>query len=304
VQLIDTASGAHLWADRFDGSLEDVFDLQDKVAISVAGVIAPALQAAETARSAGRPTADLTAYDLYLRAYALDLTSAPEALRLLNQAIERDPHYGPALALAANFHSQRCIAGWSQDPEAERREGIDLARRALQAAADDPDTIVNAAGPLAFFGDDIGAMMGLVDRALALNPSFARGWNNSALLSLFAGQPERAIEHAEAALRLSPRARVGTTHGIIGTAHLVSRRFDQALPKLLLAIQEAPAFPIPYRWLASCYAHMGRLDEARDVVKRLRAITPVVVPPATQFRDLEQRELLLSGLRLAVSEPE
>jgi adenylate cyclase len=301
-QLIDAGTNAHLWADRFDGSLEDVFDLQDKVAISVAGVIAPALQAAETARSADRSTADLTAYDLYLRAYALDLTSAPEALRLLNQAIERDPHYGPALALAANFHSQRCIAGWSQDPEAERREGIDLARRALQAGADDPDTIVNAAGPLAFFGDDIGAMMGLVDRALALNPSFARGWNNSALLSLFAGQPERAIEHAEAALRLSPRARVGTTHGIIGTAHLVSRRFDQALPKLLLAVQEAPAFPIPYRWLASCYAHMGRLDEARDVIKRLRAVTPVVVPSATQFRNPEQRELLLSGLRLAAGE--
>ena len=175
-------------------------------------------------------------------------------------------------------------------------------RRALRAGGDDPSTIVNAAGPLAFFGDDIGAMMGLVDRALALNPSFARGWNNSGLLSLFAGQPERAIEHAETALRLSPRARVGTTVGIIGTAHLVSRRFGEALPKLLLAIQEAPTFPVPYRWLASCYAHMGRLDEARDVVKRLRALTPVVVPSATQFRNPEHRELLLSGLRLAATE--
>jgi TolB-like protein len=301
-QLIDAQSGAHLWADRFDGALEDVFDLQDRVAISVAGVIEPTLQAAETARAAHRPTGDLTAYDLYLRAYALDLTSAPEALRLLDQAIERDPRYGPALALAANFYSQRCIAGWSQDPEAESRKGADLARRALQAGPDDPATIVNAAGPLAFFGEDIGAMMRLVDRALVLNPSFARGWNNSALLSLFAGQPERAIEHAKAALRLSPRARVGTTLGVIGTAHLVSRRFDAALPKLLLAIQEAPAFPVPYRWLASCYAHMGRLDEARDIVTRLRAITPVVVPGATQFRDPEQRELLLSGLRLAAGE--
>jgi hypothetical protein len=141
--------------------------------------------------------------------------------------------------------------------------------------------------------------MALVDRALALNPSFARGWNISGLLRLFGGQPERAIEHAEAALRLSPRDCVGTTVGIIGTAHLVRRRFDEALPKLLLAIQEAPTFPVPYRWLASCYAHMGRLDEARDVVKRLRDITPVVVPPATQFRDPEHRNLLLSGLRLA-----
>ena len=301
-QLIYAPTGTHLWADRFDGSLEDVFELQDKVATSVAGVIEPTLQAAETARAAHRPTNDLTAYDLYLRAYALDLTSAPEALRLLDQAIERDPHYGPALALAANFHAQRCIAGWSQDSEADCRKGADLARRALRAGGDDPSTIVNAAGPLAFFGDDIGAMMGLVDRALALNPSFARGWNNSGLLSLFAGQPERAIEHAETALRLSPRARVGTTVGIIGTAHLVSRRFEEALPKLLLAIQEAPAFPVSYRWLASCYAHMGRLDEARDVVKRLRAPTPVVVPSATQFRNPEHRELLLSGLRLAATE--
>ena len=301
-QLIYAPTGTHLWADRFDGSLEDVFELQDKVATSVAGVIEPTLQAAETARAAHRPTNDLTAYDLYLRAYALDLTSAPEALRLLDQAIERDPHYGPALALAANFHAQRCIAGWSQDPKADCRKGADLARRALRAGGDDPSTIVNAAGALAFFGDDIGAMMGLVDRALALNPSFARGWNNSGLLSLFAGQPERAIEHAETALRLSPRARVGTTVGIIGTAHLVSRRFGEALPKLLLAIQEAPTFPVPYRWLASCYAHMGRLDEARDVVKRLRALTPVVVPSATQFRNPEHRELLLSGLRLAATE--
>ena len=147
-------------------------------------------------------------------------------------------------------------------------------------------------------------MMALVDRALALNPGFARGWTWSGLLSLFAGQPERAIEHAETALRLSPRARVGTTIGIIGTAHLVSRRFDEALPKLLLAIQETPDSPVPYRWLASCYAHMGRLDEARDVVQRLRAASPVVLPPATQFRNTEQRELLLSGLRLAMSEGE
>jgi len=287
-QLIDSVTGTHLWADRFDGLPEDVFDLQDKVAVSVAGVIEPALHAAETAYSAARRTEDLTAYDLYLRAYALQLSSAPDALRLLDQAIGRDPQYGPALALAASFHATRCIGGWSQDPEAECLRGTDLARRALQVGSDDPGIIVDAAAALAYFGEDIGAMMGLIDRALALNPSFARGWNYSGLLSLFAGHPERAIEHAEVALHLSPRARVGTTLGIIGTAHLVSRRFDQALPKLLLAIQEARTFPIPYRWLASCYAHMGRLDEARDIVNRLRAITPVVVPTASWFRDPEQ----------------
>jgi adenylate cyclase len=301
-QLIDTGTGAHLWADRFDGSLEDVFDLQEKVAVSVAGVIEPTLQAAETARTVAHRTEDLTAYDLYLRAYAMQLSEAPEALRLLDQAIDRDPNYGPALAQAACFKAQRWIAGWSQDPEADSRASTDLARRALQVARDDPTTLANAAMALAPFGGDLSEMMALVDRALALNPSYAHGWATSGLLHLFAGQLERAIEHAEAALRLSPRARVGTTHGIIGTAHLLSRRFDDALPKLLLAIQEAPSFPTPYRWLASCYAHMGRLDEARDVVKRLRAITPVVVPDATQFRNPEHRDLLLSGLRLAASE--
>jgi adenylate cyclase len=208
-QLIDAETGAHLWADRFDGSLEEVFDLQDKVASSVAGVIEPALQAAETARSAGRPTADLTAYDLYLRSYAMVRSSArhyPEALRLTEQAIARDPRYGPALARAAVCYMR---LPQSEDPAADRRMGTDFARRALEVAGDDPGVLADAAAALAYFGEDIGAMMALVDRALALNPNFARGWYVSGTLRLWAGQPDIAIEHCEAALRLSPRARVG-----------------------------------------------------------------------------------------------
>jgi adenylate cyclase len=125
-QLIDALSGTHLWADRFDGSLEDVFDLQDKVASSVAGAIEPTLQAAETARSAGRPTNDLTAYDLYLRAYAMVWSSAgqvPAALRLLEQAIARDPRYGPALVWAAFCCARLLFDDRSEDPEADRRKG-------------------------------------------------------------------------------------------------------------------------------------------------------------------------------------
>jgi len=176
-QLIDVATGVHLWADRFDGSLEDVFDLQDKVASSVAGVIEPALQAAETARSVGRPTADLTAYDLYLRAYPMHLSSArqiPEALGLLEQAIARDPRYGPALAWAAVCCMRLIIDGRGEDPAADRLKGADFARRALEVAGDDPGILANAAQALAYFGEDIGAMMALVDRALSLNPNFAR----------------------------------------------------------------------------------------------------------------------------------
>jgi hypothetical protein len=124
-QLIDAETGAHLWADRFDGSLADVFDLQDKVASSVAGVIEPALQAAETARSAARPTADLTAYHLYLRAYAMGWSSSTqmrEALRLLEQAISRHPNYGPALAWAGFCCARLVMDGRSEDPavDAER----------------------------------------------------------------------------------------------------------------------------------------------------------------------------------------
>jgi adenylate cyclase len=147
-------------------------------------------------------------------------------------------------------------------------------------------------------------MMALVDRALVLNPNFARGWQMSGILRMWAGQPDIAIEHVDAALRLSPRAPVGNSLSVIGTAHLISRRFDEAVPKLLLAMQQNPTNPQTHRVLASCYAHMGRLDDAREVVERLRALTPVVIPDASWLRNAEQREVFLSGLRLAAGEVE
>jgi TolB-like protein len=308
-QLIDAATGAHLWADRFDSPLEDVFDLQDKVASSVAGVIEPELQAAETARSAGRPTNDLAAYDLYLRAYAMVRSSSrqiPEALRLTEQAIARDPRYGLALSWAANCCYRLIFDGRSEDPAADRLKGADFARRALEVAGDDPGILVNSAVALAFFGEDIDAMAALVDRALTFNPNFARGRSVSGLLRLWRGEPDLAIEHNEAALRLSPRVRVSATFAITGEAHFVAQRFDEAALNLLLAIQDDPSFPYPYRVLAACYAHMGRLDDAREILARLRAIAAVVMTdPMTdprQLRKPEHRELLLSGLRLALGE--
>ncbi len=263
------------------------------------------MQAAETARSAGRPTADLTAYDLYLRGYAMVISSAaraPEALRLMEQAIARDPRYGPALAWAAQCCHRLLLDGRSEDPATDRLKGADFARRALEVAGDDAGILANAAHALAYFGEDIGAMMALVERALTLNPNYARGWHISGALRQWAGQPDIAIEHLEAALRLSPRARVGTQLVVIGGAHFLSRRFDEAVPKLLLAIQENPGHPSPYRYLAACYAHMGRLDEAAAIVGRLRAITSVVIPDASYLRNAEHRELFLSGLRLAAGE--
>ena len=305
-QLIDSLNGTHLWADRFDGSLEDVFQLQDQVAISVAGVIEPALRAAEIRRSSQWPTRDLTAYDFYLRALpnraAYDKDHTVRALDLLAQAIERDPRYGPALALAADCHHFLVANGWEDNKETDQREGVHFAHEAIRFAAADPSALGKAAFVLGFFGENIDAAIALMDRSLALNPSFAEGWYDSGVLRNFAGQPDLAITHLETSLRLNPRDRKARHLTGIGVSHFFNRRFDEAVASLVVSLEEIPSWPVTYRVLASCYAHMGRLDEARELVKQLRAITPVVVPDATHWRNPEHRELFLSGLRLAAGE--
>jgi adenylate cyclase len=305
-QLIEASSGAHLWADRFDGLLEDVFELQDTVAISVAGVIEPTLQAAEIRRSAERPTNDLTAYDLCLRALSSAFTwekfGILRALELLRQAIERDPHYGRALVLAARCRHDLHVNGWTESPEASRRDGVDFARRALGVAGDDPEVLANAAYVLAYFGEDIYPAVALVDRALEINQSFARGWQQSGWLRLWAGQPDPAIEHFETSLRLSPREHRSNPFMGIGVGHFFAGRFEEARRMLLLSLQEKPSWVPTYRFLASCYTQMGRLEEAREAVKHIRDLSNVVVPTATHWRNAEHRELYLSGLRLAAGE--
>jgi TolB-like protein/class 3 adenylate cyclase len=305
-QLIDAQSGAHLWADRFDGSLEGVFELQDQVAISVAGVIEPTLHAAEMARSAERPTTDLSAYDLYLRAYALafswEKSATIRSLELLDQAIERDPRYGSALAQAAARHFELHVNGWTNDPETSRRKGVELSRRALQVAGNDPNVLCNVAYILAYFGEEIGAAVALVDHGLKLNPSSARGWQWSGWLRAWAGEPDLAIRHFETSLRLNPREQRANPLMGIGVAHFFAGRLEEARAALLRSLQEKPNWVPTHRFLASCYAHMGRLDEARDVIRRLRTLTKALVPSAENWRDPDHREFYLSGLRLAAGE--
>ena len=307
-QLIEAETGAHLWADRFDGSLEDVFELQEQVAINVAGVIEPALQAAENARSANRPTSDLSAYDAYLRAYAMFSAHRQKQIRqilaLLEEAIARDPQYGQALGFAAQCCMHLATDASAPDRDAARQKGIDFGHRALAVARDDPGVVADAAYALAYFGEDIDAMIVLVDRALTFNPSYARGWHISGFLRLWAGQTDLAIEHAGKALRLSPRAQTRGSSWLIGAALFFGRRFEEAVPRLRVAVEEQPVFPTPYRFLAACCAHMGSLDEARATIARLRVITDeVMVNYPLPFRDPQHRELYLSGLRLAIGEP-
>ncbi len=303
-QLIEAETAAHLWADHFDGSMEDVFDLQDQVAESVAGIIEPALQAAEIRRSADRPTSDLTAYDLYLRAIA-HFPSEREivaALDLLRRAIERDPYYASALAAAAFCHMQLHVSSWSKDPDEDQREGINLARRAIQLKGDDPGALGRSAHVLAYFGEDIDAALQLIDRALTLNPSFAWGWAWSGWLRLWAGQPQLAISHFESSLRLSPHARTASTLMGVGVGYFFTQRFDDAVAMLQRSLQEQPDWVPTYRMLAACYALMGRPNDATKIVERLRSITPLIVPNATHWRNPDYRELYLSGLRLAAGE--
>jgi adenylate cyclase len=303
VQLVEADTGAHLWADRFDRSLEDVFDVQDQVAASVAGIIEPALQSAEARRSVQRPTSDLTAYDLYLRASALLTPSnrqAHEALHLIEQALERDPRYGPALAWGAICCVQLLNDGRSEDTGRDRLRATEYARRALAVADNDPGVMANSALALAYTGEDIDTVMTLVDRALSLNPNFARGWRISGLLRIWAGEPDIAVPRLETYLRLNPLGRVGGLSFDIGMAHFFRHNFDLAVPKLLVAIQEDPSQAGPYRFLAACYAHIGRIDEARAILERLREFSRVIMPTQVPFRRPKDRKLFLSGLRLAM----
>jgi tetratricopeptide (TPR) repeat protein len=180
------------------------------VALSVAGAIEPTLQAAEIRRSSQRPTNDLSAYELYLRAlhiFPWERGGVLARLDLLARAIERDPQYGSALAAAALCHQVLHVNDWAEDREATRRKGVDLARQALRAGNDDPGVLGDVALVLGYFGEDIGTAIGLIDRSLKLNPSFARGWMLSGWLRVYAGRTDLAIDHFETSLRLNPRDR-------------------------------------------------------------------------------------------------
>jgi adenylate cyclase len=307
-QLIDATNGAHLWADHFDGSLEDVLDLQDQVAIRVAAVIEPELEAAEVRRALDRPRNDPTAYDLYLRALrakrSWEKKGYMEALDQLSHATRLDATYGPALALSAWCHMALNGSGWTDDPEATRQKATSLARHALRNAGDDAVTLGRAAYVLAYFGEDIDTVTALIDRSLRINPSFADGWHWSGWLRMWAGSPDIAIDHFERSLRLDPRDPNGRILLANGIAHFFARHLDQARTMLLLSLHEHPDWVPTNRFLAACYAHLGQLDEAKITIKRLRALTPVVLPNADHWRNPEQREFYLSGLRLAMSATE
>ena len=203
----------------------------------------------------------------------------------------------------AECHFYLDNGGWADDREANRRRGIDLARQALRSAPDDPVVLANAAIVLGYFGEDINAAIGLVDGSLTLNPSFAEGWYRSGVLRNWLGRPDLALDHFETFLRLSPRERFSMQNAK-GISLFFLHRFDEAAAEFLAVMERHPNNVLGHRFLAACYAHMGRLDDAREVVARLRTLTPDVPDSGVRYRNPEYRELFLSGLRLAAGEAE
>jgi adenylate cyclase len=276
-QLIDATNGAHLWADRFDGALDDVFELQDKVASGVVGAIEPRLRQSEIERAHRKPTESLDAYDLYLRALALrDVhtdESMREAIALLKRALAIDPNYVPAKAAIGWSRIHQRSHGRSPASEADSAEAVAYAKEAIEAGKDDPDALYMAAFTLFYFAGDRAIAETAVDRALALNPNSAHAWMVRGYVSL--ANPDTAIEAFERAIRLNPLDRL--ERGFIGgiaVAHLLAGRYEQALGWADRALREEPTYPAALRTKAIACAHLDRIEDPREAVRHLLSLQP------------------------------
>lgn len=280
-QLIDAASAAHLWADRFDGSPEDIFDLQDQVTASVVGAISPALEQAEIDRVKRKPTESLGAYDYFLRGMAAVYRESREghreALDLFYKAIELDPEFASAHGMAAYGYCQRKTSGWIADREGEIAETDRLARRAVELDKDDAVALTWGGFALAYVVRELDAGVAFIDRALLLNPNLAAAWIASGWVRNWLGKPDLAIEHLARAARLSPldpltnRTRTATAH-----AHFFAGRYEEAASWAAMALHEWPDFQTALRIAAASYALAGRREEARNARVRLQKLDPLL----------------------------
>lgn len=278
-QLIDATSGTHLWAERFEGSLDDIFELQDLITEDVVGAIAPRLEQAEIERAKRKPTDSLDAYDYYLRGMARlhngSRQSVDEALTLFYKAIALDPDYASAFAMAAWCHFWRKVNGWMVDRDREIAEGVRLARMAVQLGRDDAVALTRGGHALAHLAGEIDGGIALLDRALLLNPSLAPAWFLGGFLRALNGETDGAIVHFEHAVRLSPldaemfRMQAGTA-----LAHFFAGRFDSAASWAERAARSLPSFLMAIGIVAASQAKAGRLEEARATMQRLRELDP------------------------------
>jgi TolB-like protein/class 3 adenylate cyclase len=280
-QLIDASTGGHLWANRFDGDLADIFDLQDQVTESVVGAIAPKLEQAEIERAKRKPTESLDAYDYFLRGMAtfrqFSRQNNEEALALFSRAIELDPDFASAYGMAARCYLQRKGFGWVTDREQETAETERLARRAAYLGRDDAVALGTAGMALVVVVGDLDDGPAFIDRSLELNPNLAWVWHFSALAKVLLGEPEAALEQAVRAMRLSPQdPQTFAMQAVTAFAHFFAGRYDQALSWAEAAMREQSNFLIATCVGAASGALAGKLAEAEKAMARLRQLNPAL----------------------------
>jgi TolB-like protein/Tfp pilus assembly protein PilF len=306
-QLIDASTNAHIWADKFDSDLEDIFDLQDRLTSSVIGAISPQLERAEIERARRKPTESLQAYDYYLRSsfsvYQWTREGSGEALRMTRLAISLDPGFAVAYASAANIFGQRKGFGWIEDAAKERAEGRQLAERAMQLDRDNPLVLAHAAQVYSYLLEEPETGSAFAARAVALDPNLvmARIWAGWA--QVYLGNHDAAIEQFSAAIRLSPIDPHSFLHQTgLAYAHFFAGRHEEGLSCATGAIQRQPNFPGAQRMLMANLAMAGRIAEARracDAVLQTDAAFRISGIKSSPFRRLEDVEKLGRALRIA-----
>jgi adenylate cyclase len=277
-QLIDTLAGVHLWADRFEGALEDIFDLQDRVTASVVGAVAPKLEQAEIERAKRKPTESLDAYDYWLRGmarlYRWTKEDMSEAMALFEKAIELDPDFASAYGAAAWCYYWRMNNGWMTDRVREVAAATRLAREAAERGGEDAVALGFGAWVLGYLAGETEEAIALIDRALVLNPNLATAWNTSGFLRSTT-DPDLALEHLARAMRLNPLDPLAFLwHAFAGLAHFFAGRHDAALLLAERACRERPNFLAVLRFAAASNAVVGRLDEARGYLARALQLDP------------------------------
>jgi adenylate cyclase len=305
-QLIEAATGAHIWADRFERDMTDIFALQDDITLAVVSAIQPKLFQAEIALATRRRPEDLTAYDFYLRAIQQAVPSTreglAEALRLVQRALELDPGFAGAAALAGACHMENVLRNYAIDPQFGRKEAIRLMRLALRLDDGDPGTLATAASISALLVGDCETEIEMADRAVTLNPNSYQTWNCRGWVYKVAGQPEEAIRSFERAMRMSPvDPQQFTALTGMGFAFIELRRFDEAIIAGKKAQRHSPWLPGPYRCLASAFAHLGRDAEAREAAARVLKIDPAFTISAwiARSRLSINAKLMIEGFRKA-----
>src|SRR6516164_7163658 len=307
-QLIDAATGAHIWAERYDGAMDDIFDLQDKITSNVVSAIEPSVRAAEIERATRKRPENLDAYDCYLRAlaqhYRATRESCDEGVRLLEIALSLDQSYVPASALAAWFYFLRVLSGWTTSPQDEAARGLHLARAALELGRDDPVVLSLAGWVVATLGHDVEAGVAAAEQAVHLSPNSAQVVDLSGYLLTLTGNQETALERFATALRLSPgdplSYRFNTGAGI---ACLLMGRYDDAVAFCEKARRSHGKWGPTFRILTAGYAHLGQTQKASEALVRYRDLEPSAsiahLRRQLPYRNVEQAEHLWEGLRKA-----